>query len=255
MKKTVLWIILLMAACLIGCGQPAADNDPADTSESAVEAESIEEAISSEENTKAEETDTSTEQAAESESADADAAETEDTDAVTDKTAELADGFITLYTRDGGHSVTFPSIGSILGLEGSSANGTPDPVTPWGSTFEMFNSTYGTAYYNYDCTGFVSPEEYLADRVPSKYTIENNYSEGYEEGPVETVEINGYTVSIQRFSFTENDFAMPFWHVAFMTNAGKLLTMDFSVVPSAEYQDEPFPEDWYRPIIEGLTEG
>ena len=141
-----------------------------------------------------------------------------------------------------------------MGVEGGSLSGFPDAMYPWGSTTEMLNATYGDVHYKYDCGEYESPEEFLADKVPDQYTIDSYYSEGYEAGEVQTAEINGYTVSSQQFSYTEYDEVKRFWHVAFMTKAGKLMTITFNEGTPVTEQDVPLPDDWYVSVIEGMTE-
>ena len=272
MKKTSLLLALLTALCLVGCGQSTADGEPAEAAEEAVAEEAAveEEAAAVEESTGEE---IAVEDAAEAETADDaaltdEAADTDDASsadeaaaaddesaATTDKTTELTDGFFTLYTRDGAHSVTFPSVGSLMGVDGGTLSGTPDAICPWGRTSEALNATYGVGSYEYDCESYASPEEYLADKVPDKYTIESYYSEGYEEGAVKTTEINGYTVYSQRFAFTEYGEVRRFWHVGLMTEAGKLLTLEFSEASDTDLLDVPLADDWFVPVIEGMTEG
>ena len=243
MKKLTYLAALLMTACLIGCGSQAEDGAAADMANASV-AEETAEAVTEES--------TAEESAAEESAAAEETAE--ESGEATDKTTQLVDGVFTLYTKDGAHSVSFPSVGSIMGVEGGSLSGVPDAMYPSGSTTEMLNATYGDVHYKYDCGEYESPEEFLADKVPDQYTIDSYYSEGYEAGEVQTAEINGYTVSSQQFSYTEYDEVKRFWHVAFMTKAGKLMTITFNEGTPVTEQDVPLPDDWYVSVIEGMTE-
>lgn len=259
MKKALFLAAVLAAVCIAGCGQsqsgseqkaeatkPAAEETPAPAA--AAEETTVPEVTPAEETAALETLPAVKEEAEEEKTGDAD--ET----AATDKKTQLADGFFTLYTRDGEHSVTFPSLGSIMNAESGSLSGQPDMLNPTGKTVEILNATYGTGTYEYDSGEFSSPEEYLAYKVPDESTVEAYYSEGYEEGQVVTAEINGYTVSSQRFAFTEYGKVRRFWHVALMTKADALLTFEFSEASDTDLLDEQLADDWYIALIEGMTE-
>ena len=158
---------LVGSMILGGCGKAANGNEAtAPKEESAVEETDVAETVETNDS------EVSADQSFEVGTADTGTPVEEQTATTADKTTELVDGMFTLYTRDGAHSVTFPSLGAIMGVNVGTASGTPNLLNPTGSTSEMLNATYGTVGYDYDLGWYSTPEEYLAKKVPSEFTIQ-----------------------------------------------------------------------------------